>query len=349
MTAEWSFQYDAVSWAAGFNRIEFKTRDHAERTFRDGVLALPFWAWATGLIKISIAWMLLRFQRTSGWRNFVYAMILLNVFFICFLGIANIFNCVPYASQWDFAGRYSVAKGNKKCWPVSAQMSTIYATVTVNVLSDVVLSLVPLTFLRKVQRPLREKIVIGSLLSLGIFASVFSIVRMITQVAPTYLVEPGANGVLSGLMTCLETEASFIAACVPALRSSANRWVQKIGLWKGSSMGTSKYQQYQRYGPDKDMDYGAKSTRGTELSRLGAAGGITKKTTIQTTTHVSGSNGSDQFIMDPSTGRIIHESDVKDSKADQDSITNLNAEWSDEPGKRVKEEWQTQRDLEHGK
>ncbi|KAF2685835.1 hypothetical protein K458DRAFT_252464, partial [Lentithecium fluviatile CBS 122367] len=228
--AWWAFQYDAVSWAAGFHRLYFKTRDHSERTFRDGVLALPFWAWATGLVKISIAWMLLRFQRTQGWRYFVYGMIILNIFFICFLGIANIFNCVPYQSQWDFAGRYSVAKGNKKCWPVSAQQSTIYATVTVNVLSDVVLSLVPLTFLRKVQRPLREKIVIGCLLSLGIFASIFSILRLITQVAPTYLVEPGANGVFSGLMTCLETEASFIAACVPALRSSANRWIQKIGL-----------------------------------------------------------------------------------------------------------------------
>jgi hypothetical protein len=350
MTCEWAFQYDAVSWAAGFHRLEFKTLKHSERTFRDGVLALPFWAWSTGLIKISIAWMLLRFQRTQGWRFFVYAMIFLNVFFICFLGIANIFNCIPVQSQWDFSGTYSVAKGNKKCWPVSAQNSTIYATVTVNVTSDIVLSLVPLTFLRKVQRPLREKVVIGCLLGLGIFASIFAIVRMITQVAPTYLVEPGANGVFSGLMTCLETEASFIAACLPALRSSANRWIQKVGLWKGSSMGNSRYQQYQRYGPDKDTDYGARSTRGTELSRLATGGGIVKKTDIRTTTtHVSGSNGSDHFVMDPTTGRIVHETDVKDLKEDQDSITNLNAEWEGEPAKRVQEEWQTQRDLEPAK
>jgi hypothetical protein len=345
MTCEWAFQYDAVSWAAGFRRLEFKTLEHSERTFRDGVLALPFWAWSTGLIKISIAWMLLRFQRTKGWRFFVYAMIALNVFFICFLGIANIFNCVPYQSQWSFSGKYSVEKGNKKCWPVAAQMSTIYATVTINVVSDVVLSLVPLSFLRKVQRPLREKIVIGCLLGLGVFASVFSILRMITQVAPTYLVEPGANGVLSGLLTCLETEASFIAACLPALRSSANRWIQKVGLWKGSSMGQSRYQQYQRYGPDKDTDYGARSSKGTELSRLGTTGGITKKTTIQT--QVSGSNGSDQFVMDPVTGRIVHENDMKDMKEDQDSITNLNAEWEGvEPAKKVQQEWQTQRDVE---
>jgi hypothetical protein len=313
------------------------------------VLALPFWAWSTGLIKISIAWMLLRFQRTKSWRYFVYAMIVLNVFFICFLGIANIFNCIPYQSQWDFSGKYTAAKGNKKCWSPSAQKSTIYATVTVNVVSDVVLSLVPLTFLRKVQRPMREKIVIGSLLGLGVFASVFSILRMITQVAPTYLVEPGANGVFSGLMTCLETEASFIAACLPALRSSANRWLQKLGLWKGSTMGNSKYQQYQRYGPDKDTDYGARSARATELSRLATNGGITKETTIHTTTHVSGSNTSDQFIMDPATGRIIHENDIKDGRADQDSITNLNAEWEGEPGQRVQEEWQTQRAIEHSK
>lgn len=348
MTTEWALQYDAVSWAAGFHRLEFKTLTHSERTFRDGVLALPFWAWATGLIKISIAWMLLRFQRSTRWRIFVYTIILLNVFFICFLGIANIFNCVPYQSQWNFDGAYTEAKGNKKCWPMSARTSTIYATVTVNVLSDVVLSLVPLTFLHKVQRPLREKVIIGCLLGLGVFASIFSIVRLITQVAPTYLVEPGANGVFSGLMTCLETEASFIAACLPALRSSANRWLQKLGIWKGSSLGTSKYRQYQRYGPDKDTDYGARSNQGVELNRMASNRGITKETTIHTTAQVSGSPGSENYVMDPVTGRILPEHELKgnkENKEDQDSITNLNAEWQGEPGRKVQEEWQTQRDI----
>ena len=53
--------------------------------------------------------------------------------------------------------------------------------------------------------------------------------------------------------------------------------------------------------------------------------------------------------MDPVTGRIVQENDIKDLKEDQDSITNLNAEWEGvEPAEKVQKEWQTQRDIEPG-
>lgn len=332
MTVMWALQFDGTMWAFGGNHPQFRSVESVEHAVRNGTLALPFWAWATGLVKISIACMLLKFQQSRKWRVFVYAIILLNIFFICWLGIANIFNCTPIASQWDTALR----KKGQKCWSRSVRNATPYINLSCCVASDVILSLVPLTFLRKVRRPLREKIVIAVLMGLGIVASCFSITRIVAQKKTNLFTDPSSLAIFSGIVTCLEVQTSLIAACIPMLRSSANRWLHRIGVWRVSTHSHS----YERYGPDRDTDWSnAKPGRGViepnQLSAGTTSFGSTRRVTWDSA-HDSG-----QFVMDPVTGRIVQASPSKElrSGAHMHSGALAQDEWRGGPGEILVEDW----------
>jgi hypothetical protein len=330
---EFVFQLETVHWAYSGIRPEFRTRASVERAFRNGILSLPFWAWGTGLIKISIALMLLKFGHTRGWRLFVYSIITLNFFFIAFMGVANIFNCTPVPSQWDMQGKYAMTK---KCWPQTARTAVIYVPTACNVVSDIVLSLVPLTFLTKVQRPLREKFVIGCLLALGFIASALSIIRIPVQIDSNILEDPSASSVIAGMLTCAEGQVSFLAACVPMLRSSANRWLQRLVTGRGSS-GTSTYRQS---GQGRDTEATSAKFSRSSILELNPRDGITvtKKISVQREGD-SSDRESEHFITNPFTGRIVIDRGAKENN----STKNLNSEWEIEPNRNLREEWKSQR------
>lgn len=64
------------------------------------------------------------------------------------------------------------------CWPNKIRISSIYATIAYPVVTDLVLSLVPLFVVWKVKIPLRTKICVCGLMSPGlVFATGFGIAR----------------------------------------------------------------------------------------------------------------------------------------------------------------------------
>lgn len=338
MTIMWVLHYNVVSWAWGFTHPPYRDLSSIEHAVKLGTIALPFWAWATGLVKISIACMLLKFQQARRWRAFVCAIIVLNVFLIGFMGVANMFACIPYAAIWDMTGKY---KETRKCWGRAANLATVYVTCICNVCSDVSLSLVPLTFLGKVRRPLREKVVIGTLMALGLVASVFSIGRMVIQLRKDHFPDKSAQAILQGLLTCLEVQHSLIAACIPMLRSSANRWLSRLGLWRGSvgEGGT-----YQRYGEGRDASEGkAGSRRVMELNEVSVGGGTMRSGALESSLRDirDSAHESGQFIMDPVTGRIMRVTDVKEH-ADS---PNVHDEFHIGPGQIMQDKWESQRDI----
>jgi len=319
----WALHVDGLAWAF-HPRPEYRNLASVTRATRNGMIALPFWACGTGLAKISIAFTLLKFQQSRGWRYFVYAIVFLNIVFIAFVGIALTTRCIPYAATWDMVGKY---KGKKVCWSRSAIRGTVYVTLICNVTSDIALSLVPLTFLSKVRRPLREKTVIAVLMALGIFASAFSIARVIGTWEPhltAYLAkDPSAFAIFAGLMTCLEAQCSLIAACIPMLRRPTARLLERLGLIKSSDpfAGPGDLER------NTEVTEGKQSRGVLELNQVagrGREGESSDRSTCTQNTNDS-SLDSGQFVMDPETGRIIR---VTPGMKDWNSSSNLNEEWA---------------------
>jgi hypothetical protein len=299
MTVMFSLQYEAETWAWSSPKSpHFMTMKQFTHSAMVGSISLPFWAWSTGLVKISIALMLLRFQQSRGWQIFLYLMIAINVMLIAVLGIANLFQCIPYRAWWDFT------VVDRKCWSYQAMLATTYLSGACNVSTDIVSSLMPLTFLGKIRRPTREKVAIGILMALGLIASGFSMSKVIITararttgqfISPTVL----------GLLSCLEVQTSLIAACIPTLRSSSKRLLTKLGI----KWSVSRHTTYRRYGSGSS-ESGPKAAGRPPMMELkdvsfGGSGPHFKSETLNM------EEEDDEYHMDPETGRITHKAGLR--------------------------------------
>ncbi|OCL14332.1 hypothetical protein AOQ84DRAFT_264172, partial [Glonium stellatum] len=130
------------------------------------------WAIAMMLTKISIACMLLRIKRSKAWLAFLYAMIAIQIA----SGIASIvfqlLQCIPLRALWD------PSVSGARCTKAESAYASIYANAAISIITDLIFALLPITFIRKMQRPLRDKIVLSALMGLGIFATITSIVKL---------------------------------------------------------------------------------------------------------------------------------------------------------------------------
>ncbi|KAF2029517.1 hypothetical protein EK21DRAFT_101128 [Setomelanomma holmii] len=170
-----------------------------EKCLKYAVVAEPLWAWSMATIKISFALILLRIEQARRWRHFLWAMIVILVF-------VGLINTITICLR-------------------SQTVSTVGVSV-VNIITDFIFVLLPIPFLRKIQRPMREHIVVRILMGLSIFAGIASIVR--TSVAARF----GCTGdvvnesLQIGMWTVIEELIGIIVICVPCLHAPFQHAVQ---------------------------------------------------------------------------------------------------------------------------
>ncbi|KAH7345827.1 hypothetical protein BKA66DRAFT_579304 [Pyrenochaeta sp. MPI-SDFR-AT-0127] len=127
-------------------------------------ISQPAFAWALACAKISIACMLFRLQTGIHWRRFLSVMIVVPFLTAITVNVFQLSLCKPLSAIWDHTIK------NPKCIVAAAHIAII-VTATVTILTDVILSFLPLTFIIHIHRPLREKIALACLMGLGLVAS----------------------------------------------------------------------------------------------------------------------------------------------------------------------------------
>ena len=96
--------------------------------------------------------------------------------------------------------------------------------------SDILFAILPITFIYKIQRPLREKIVIAVLMSLGLIASGAATAKVILLARLPTSMDPTSVGADTLIWTNLEESIGMIAACIPMLKSLFERALKRCGL-----------------------------------------------------------------------------------------------------------------------
>jgi hypothetical protein len=134
-------------------------------------ISQPPFAWALAFTKISIACMLIRIQRSRNWMIFLYLMMVLQLLTAVTINVFQFTLCNPVAAIWD------PSIPGATCRPSIVGQISIYVTAAVTILTDVIFSLLPLTFIVRIQRPLREKIALSCIMGLGLIASFGSIFK----------------------------------------------------------------------------------------------------------------------------------------------------------------------------
>jgi hypothetical protein len=138
--------------------------------------------------------------------------------------IVRLVRCRPVSAAWRFQTETT------QCLSPRMVYITAYTNGTVGVLTDLVLALIPLTFLRSIRRSPRERLVIALLMGMGVFAAAAEIVKL------TYMRSYGQTGDMLwdcvGLITwsILEAQMGIVAACVPCLKSPLQTALRRIGL-----------------------------------------------------------------------------------------------------------------------
>jgi hypothetical protein len=212
----------------------------AETSFKYAVIAQPLWAWSMATVKISFALMLLRVEQAHRWRKFLWAMIVVQLIVGFYNTLTILLQCVPLHKAWDLVG---AVPGT--CWNRRAQSTSTIGVSVINIITDFIFALLPISFLRKIQRPVRERMVIGILMGLGVFAGIASIIKI------TVAAQFGRTGdminesVLIGKWSVIEELVGLIVICVPCLRSPFQRAVQTV---TGVTTRMRHYSQSRGYG-----------------------------------------------------------------------------------------------------
>jgi hypothetical protein len=178
-----------------------------------------------GFIKISVACLLLRFQSSRPWRVFLYILIALIIVITIASCLITVLQCVPLAAIWD-----PKAHMDAKCMPPKAIQVVSNFVAGFSVVSDLIHSLFPLTFILKLRRPRIQKLLISILMSVGLTASVVSVAKAVY--VQKWVQNP--DGVFVGFnmstLSSAEMLKSSIPACLPCLKSTVQDVLVKCGV-----------------------------------------------------------------------------------------------------------------------
>lgn len=123
--------------------------------------------------------------------------------------LGGVLVCQPIAMNWD----QSIPGG--KC----GNQATYYMALgLINIVVEVVMLAIPLPVLYKLHMPLRKKVVIIGMFSIGFSTCAITIYRQAT-LPDLQFVDMTHSGVVATLLSGLEPSVALALACVPFLRS----------------------------------------------------------------------------------------------------------------------------------
>ncbi|PVI08205.1 hypothetical protein DM02DRAFT_501956, partial [Periconia macrospinosa] len=214
---EWGLLIASIRFGVG--RHNYYVPPAAQVTAQKLLLASEtLWLPALTFIKVSIACMLLRIKHTRGWVMFLRFMIVFLIAFCIAFGVFMLLICRPLAVVWD-----PISHPNAVCINPKAVHVFQYFSLAIMLITDLVYTALPATFIWKMHRRLREKIVLYVLMSLGLFAAVTSMVKL--PLIKTFGITGDTlwDTVPLSLWAILEQQVGFIAACIPCFKAPFER------------------------------------------------------------------------------------------------------------------------------
>lgn len=237
----------------------------AQLAFKYATIAQPLWACSMAAIKTSFALTLLRIQSSPRLRTFLLLMIALQILLGIYNTLATLLQCLPVRKQWDLQG---LVPGT--CWSKRTVGISSISAGTINIATDFVFALLPLSFLQHLRRPLRERILLFLLMSLGVFAGVASTLKIVAAARFGATDDPTNESIGIAMWSVIEELVGLIAICVPCLRSPFQRVLGYCGVW-GSRVKqiTTQSRGYGRtYGHEGHDGAAGKTERSRSRSRL---------------------------------------------------------------------------------
>lgn len=207
-----------------FYEPQFITLDRAISAITLAYLAIPIWSFAMTLVKTSIVLTLLRLPLKRAWTVVLYVVLAIQMTY--FIGNTTYLfaKCRPHHAAWDF----TVAVRHCPSEEVDVIVSSIGSAI--NIGTDLLLSVAPVFILWNLRRPLRERVLICSLTSIGLLATFASIMKAIIIAEWTHTEDRWSTAISIATWTVTEQFVSVMAACSPSLKKPIEKVLDKLGF-----------------------------------------------------------------------------------------------------------------------
>ncbi|KAE9369910.1 hypothetical protein N431DRAFT_381270 [Stipitochalara longipes BDJ] len=163
-------------------------------------------------IKLSIAIFLLRIATKKRYTwTLKISMVIVTIWSLAIF-FFDIFQCTPVQAQWDFTIQ------NSKCASGDSFVAAAYSISVLTVITDWMYAIIPIPMIWSVQMSTQKKITVAFVLSLGIFASIATLIRV------KYLVELSDysdilfTGTTAMVWTLIEPGIAITAASLITIR-----------------------------------------------------------------------------------------------------------------------------------
>lgn len=134
-----------------------------------------------------------------------------------------------------------------KCWTPQQIQTSAYVNSAISIITDIVFSLLPISFLRHMNRPIRERLVLGLLMALGLVATLASVLKVTLLYNYRTTKDPFWDVIPLSLWWQLEQNVSIIASCIPTLKSLFEKVLRQVGVLSTQSGVTRSTRGYVQY------------------------------------------------------------------------------------------------------
>ncbi|CAL3967960.1 unnamed protein product [Diplocarpon coronariae] len=181
------------------------------------------------LVKLSVAFFLLRLVPAKSYRIFLYCVVAFLVAFTFSSAGTILFSCIPIRANWDRAG-----EPDAKCFSTNTFTYIGMSNSVVNILTDVLFASLPIPIVWNLQVNIRTKISLIMIMSLGYFACACSIVKTKIQ-ANVFNDRDSYRNDSYFVWNSLELYIGILAASLPTLRALFKSVLDFRSCIKGSS------------------------------------------------------------------------------------------------------------------
>ncbi|KAI5238663.1 hypothetical protein E4T43_07268 [Aureobasidium subglaciale] len=177
-----------------------------------------FYCITLGPLKCSLCLTLLRFARGRKMRQIIYFMVAFNIIaaVACFAGLMAM--CRPYRTNWRHFYDFPEYPRQGSCFSGFVIQTLVYILTAITSISDLVCVIIPAILFWNTQMDRRKKIMAWALLSLGLLASVATLVRI--PFTPYFDAKKDRVWGLgmATLCCCVEIALGIFAGCAPAIK-----------------------------------------------------------------------------------------------------------------------------------
>jgi len=184
--------------------------------------AATIWIPTLCLVRLSIAASLLRFGHEKLWRGTLYAIMALQTLLSTAYFVIQFAQCHPVSINWQNVP-------GAKCWPMGPLSVWAWVVSGIFVTMDLTLALMPIRFIRTLNRPWTERFLIGFMMAMGLFATAVLCAKL-TTVKTVGKGDPMKASIRIVMWTKLEEQVGIIAACLPTVKRLAERVLRRWGL-----------------------------------------------------------------------------------------------------------------------